>query len=248
MSDAYRPYPSVASRLWFAWVMLVYLVVSPIFWAVWMVALLIRPTVGVFWRWFRVYDRIVYFLCGFRIRAVREGASGDDVGPAVYVSNHQAMLDIPALALAIDAPFVFVARGSLRRVPLVGSVLDRSPCVFIDRNAPGGAQQALTESTERLRDGISVLFFPEGTRSFTGDLLPFRRGAFQVAMDADVPVVPVALGDTHHLLDERSRTARPGRLNVRIGPPMRAEPGETSEAFAARAQAEVQRLLTLARA
>ncbi|MEL6614236.1 MAG: lysophospholipid acyltransferase family protein [Bacteroidota bacterium] len=248
MPDASTTSLSVASRLWFAWTMLVYLVVSPVFWAIWMPVMILRPTVGVFWRWFRVYDRIVYALCGFRIRSVREGASGDKVGPAVYVSNHQAMMDIPALALAIDTPFVFVARGSLRKVPLVGSVLHRSPCVFIDRNAPGGAQEALTESTERLRDGISVLFFPEGTRSFTGELLPFRRGAFQVALDADVPVVPVALGDTHHLLDERSRTARPGRLEVRIGPPMYAEPGEAPEAFAARAQAEVQRLLALARA
>lgn len=246
MPDA--PAPSLASRLWFAWTMLVYLVVSPPFWAAWMLALWVRPTAGVFWRWFRVYDRVVYALCGFRLRTVREGASGAEVGPAVYVSNHQAMMDIPALALALDAPFVFVARASLRRVPLVGSVLHRSPCVFLDRSAPRGAESALAESAERLASGVSVLFFPEGTRSYDGALLPFRRGAFQVALDAGVPVVPVALGDTHHLLDERARAARPGRLEVRVGPPMHAAAGETPEAFAARAQEEVQRLLALARA
>ena len=226
--------------------MLVYLGVTLPMWVPWIVALRAWPTARTFWLWMRAWTRVVFRLCGFRVLSTREGASGAEVGPAVYVSNHQAMLDIPALTAGIDAPFVFVARGDLRRVPLVSGVLRHSRCVFLDRGVAGGAERAMEACTERLASGESVLFFPEGTRSFDGRVQRFRRGAFQLALLADVPVVPVALGGMHELLDERARAARPGDVRIRVGAPMHARPGETDREFAERAQAEVARLLARA--
>ncbi|OZC04181.1 lysophospholipid acyltransferase family protein [Rubricoccus marinus] len=239
------PPRSLASRLWFAWTMLVYVLFTPPYWVPWMLAMRLRPTARTFWRWFRGWDHVVFTLCGFRLRTVREGASGAEVGPAVYVANHQAMLDIPALILAMDAPFVFVARGSLRRVPLVAGILRQSRCVFLDRTA-SGTERALDESAERLGAGESVLFFPEGTRSFDGRLKSFYPSAFRLAIRAGVPIVPVALGGTHQLLDEKARTARPGLVHVRIGAPLHALPDENAGSLSARAHAEVERLLALA--
>ncbi len=225
--------------------MLVYLLVTPPLWVPWMASLRLWPTARTFWRWFRVWDRVVFTLCGFRLRSTREGASGEAVGPAVYVANHQAMLDIPALILAMDAPFVFVARGSLRRVPLVSGILRWSRCVFLDRTARG-TETALDESAERLAAGESVLFFPEGTRSFDGRLKRFYPSAFRLAIRAGVPIVPIALGGTHALLDEKARTARPGLVQVRIGAPIHALPDENAGSLSARAHDEVERLLALA--
>lgn len=221
--------------------MVVYVVITPIYWVPWMLALRLWPSAQTFCRWFTVYDWIVFALCGFRVRPSHE-ASGADVGPAIYVSNHQAMLDIPALILAVGTPFVFVARGNLRRVPLVAGILRSSGCVFLDRT-PRGVTESMRKCEERLGAGESVLFFPEGTRSFDGRLGSFYPGAFRLALDAGVPVVPVALGGSHRLLDERSRTAHPRVLHTRVGSPIHALPGESPEALSDRTRGEMLRLL-----
>ena len=206
-------------------------------WVPWILVLRARGTVGWFWGGMRLWTRILFGLCGFRLVSSREAPAP---GSVVYVSNHQAMLDIPALTLGIDSPFVFVARSRLRRVPFVGSALRFSPSVLLE---PGGGDEALAEAAERVSEGISVLIFPEGTRSFDGQVRRFKSGAFRLALGAGVPVVPVAIDGAHRLLDEKERTGRRGRIDIRVGAPMPALPGETDRQWAARARVEVKRLL-----
>lgn len=121
---------TAATRLWFAWTLLWYLLATPPLWVLWVVALRLWPTSRTFSGWLAAWARVVLGGCGFRIRGV---VAERPCGAVVYVANHQAMLDIPALALAIPAPFV--ARSELRRLPLVGSILSHSLCVFVDRRA-----------------------------------------------------------------------------------------------------------------
>ena len=219
--------------------MLTYVALLALAWGPWVLAMRARPTARTFWGGFRAWIRVVFGLNGFRVRA----AGAPPGGPVVYVSNHQTMLDIAVLVLGIGAPFVFVARASLRRVPLVGSVLARSRCVFLDRSSRAGVAAAMAASAERLAAGESVLFFPEGSRTFGGPTTRFYPGAFRLAQAAGVPVVPVALGGTQRLFDERRKAAAPGRVGVRLGAPLRARPGESADAFAARARAAVDVLL-----
>ncbi len=229
----------LAARLWLGWTLLWAALVSLVQVGPNLAALALWPTARTFWRWLRVWSRLVLGGAGIRVRA--EGAAAS--GPVVYVANHQSMLDIPVLTLAIGAPFVFVARAGLGRVPVVGAILRHSRCVLIDRRAPGGAEAGLAEAAERLAAGEAVLFFPEGTRSYGAGLGAFYPGAFRLAERAGVPVVPVAVDGAWRLVNEHQRTARPGRVRVRVGRPIPSRPGEGAGALAERAHDQVARLL-----
>ncbi|HEX9950995.1 MAG TPA: lysophospholipid acyltransferase family protein [Rubricoccaceae bacterium] len=238
------PAPPLAARLWFAWVLVANALVLLVLWVPGMLDLKLHRTARTLQRWARPWSWTALSLAGIRVETVLEpGAEATPTGPVVYVANHQAMADIPVLVLAIREPFLFVARVALARLPLIGSVLKASVCVFLDRSQPGGGEAALAEAEARLALGESVLFFPEGTRRYAGPPGPFFAGAFRLAARAGVPVVPVAIGGSHRLSNERERTARPGRVRVGIGAPLRPEPGETPEALAERARGHVARLL-----
>ncbi|MEM1056291.1 MAG: lysophospholipid acyltransferase family protein [Bacteroidota bacterium] len=229
----------LGAHFWYAWTMFVYLVMSILMWTPFRIALWLKPTARTFWLWLRAWSRAIFAAVGFRVAARHEAEVGEAV---VYVSNHQAAMDIPVLTIGLQQPFVFLARSELRRVPFVGGILHGSRCVLMDRSSGEGVARAMEESKERLQSGESVLFFPEGTRGYE-QMKPFRRGAFRLAMDAGVPVVPVAIDGSHRILNERQKVAAPGRVHVRVGAPMPALPGEDERQYADRAQAEVERLL-----
>ena len=248
----------LAARLWFGYVLLANALVLLVLWIPAMLDLRRSHTVRTFQRWARPWSQAALGLAGIRVETVLEPgagaqtagtqtagahAAGASAGPVVYVANHQAMADIPVLLVAIREPFLFVARVALARLPLVGPVLSASVCVFLDRSQPGGGEAALVAAEARLALGESVLFFPEGTRRYDGRLGPFYPGAFRLAQRAGVAVVPVAVGDTHALLDERRRTARPGRVAVRVGAPIPPGGAADAEALAAQARAAVAALL-----
>ncbi|MGB3545246.1 lysophospholipid acyltransferase family protein [Rubrivirga sp.] len=226
-----------AARVWFFWTLTWNVVVLATMWPAWILAMKLWPTSRTFWTWLRAWAWLVLTGCGFRV----EGAHDAPRGPVVYAANHQAMLDIPALALGIPAPFVFVARSELRRLPLVGSILAVSRCVFLDRRAPGGTDAALEAARERLEAGESVLLFPEGTRSYGRDLGRFYPGAFRLALEAGVSVVPVAIDGAYRLLDENGETAQPGRVTVKLGAPI--EPSGSALEVGRQVRAAVNGLL-----
>ena len=231
------PAPSLAARLWLGWTLVWAGLVSLVQIGPNLVALAVWPTARTFWRWLRAWSWLVLGGAGIRVDARGEAARG----PVVYVANHQSMLDIPVLTLAIGAPFVFVARAGLGRLPVVGAVLRRSRCVLVDRGAPGGAEAALDQAAARLAAGEAVLFFPEGTRSYGAELGAFYPGAFRLAVRAGVPVVPVAVDGAWRLVNEQARTARPGRVRVRVGRPI--SPGGDPDVLSERARDAIHQLL-----
>ncbi len=244
------PRPALAARLWFGWVLVANALVLLVLWIPAMLDLTRSHTVATFQRWARPWSGATLALIGVRTEttvapaaaALAAGAGG----PAVFVANHRAMLDIPVLLVGLDAPFLFVARAGLARLPLIGPVLRASVCVFLDRAQPGGGDAALDAAEARLSRGESVLFFPEGTRRAgdrAGELGPFYAGAFRLAQRTGVPVVPVALGDTSALVSERTYTARPGCVSVRVGAPIPADAAATPEAVADLARTAVARLM-----
>ncbi|WP_412067916.1 lysophospholipid acyltransferase family protein [Rubrivirga sp. IMCC43871] len=203
----------VASRLWFVWTMswtglFSILMILP-GWGHY----LLNPTTRRYWRWMRAWSWLGLGVGGIRVRST--GTPPD--GPVVYVANHQSMGDIPALLLGIPKPFLFVARASLKGRPLVSTVLTHSKCVYLDLKAPEGG---LAEAAARVAEGESVLFYPEGTRSFDGVPGRFLTGAFRLAIQAGVPIVPVAVQGSHEVLHESAFEARPGVITVRILEPL----------------------------
>lgn len=140
--------------------------------------------------------------------------------PCVLAINHQVALDIPAVGSAIPMPFGWVAKEELRRIPFLGQAIRSSPSVFIDRSHPKRSVETMKVAGQRIRDGVSVAIFPEGSRSHSAQLGPFKRGAFLLAIEAGVPVVPVTIVNGHELFNEKARVARPGVMRIEVGEPI----------------------------
>ncbi len=159
------------------------------------------------------------WMAGIRVSVT--GAENLPLGePCVLVANHQSALDITAVLGAIPIEFGFVAKSALSRQPLVGSVIGASPSVFVDGTQPRETIRSLQVAAERIRSGNSVLVFPEGERTWSINLNPFKKRAFVLAARANVPVVPVTLFNAHELLDERQKTVQSGVVRVRIDEPV----------------------------
>jgi 1-acyl-sn-glycerol-3-phosphate acyltransferase len=173
---------------------------------------------------------------GWRVRV--EGREHLPPGPAVLVANHQSASDILA-AMGLFHPFKFVAKASLFRTPMVGWLMRLMEYVAVVRNHPRALARMLEDCRRWLARGVPVLIYPEGTYAPTRQLLPFKRGAFQLAIEARVPVVPVVIEGTTQLLDGDGPWMGPrASVRVRVLPPVPVEAlGEDPERLAGRVRA-----------
>ncbi len=144
-------------------------------------------------------------------------------GPCVIIANHQSMADIVAV-MGLFHPFKFVSKASLFSVPLVGWMMRMARYIGVERGRHGSTRDMMEQCRGWLRRGMPVLLFPEGTYSSGGPLLPFKRGAFLLAMEEKVPLVPVALRGTAELIREDGpwMNAR-ARIQVEVLPPVMPE-------------------------
>jgi 1-acyl-sn-glycerol-3-phosphate acyltransferase len=160
------------------------------------------------------------------VRASTEGLENLRApGPFVLAANHCSYADIPVLMAVLPLDFVFVAKKEVRSYPLVGAFMRKAGHLTVDRE---DAQQGLADAgvvARVLESGRSVLFFPEGTFSAAAGLRPFRLGAFKLAVDAGVSVIPIALRGTRHVLRGERLVPRPGPVSLWVGAPI-APPGE----------------------
>jgi len=140
--------------------------------------------------------------------------------PVVYASNHTSMFDIWALSATLPGSTRFVAKQELGRVPLVGVAMQRAGHVLIDRFNRARAFEAYDKAAQVIRSGISAIVFPEGTRSRTGDLLPFKRAPFGLAITAGVPVVPVYVHGTFRIMPKGSIRLRSMPIRIEVGDPI----------------------------
>ena len=155
---------------------------------------------------------------GVRIDRVVDPAVGK--GPYVIVANHSSMLDIPAAGAAIPLTFHFVSRPFFFKVPFLGWGMFFARNISLDPKKPKSATKILETLHTRFENGISVLLYPEGTRSPDGTVKRYKRGPFLTAVQDGVPILPVYLGGTAALLPKKSLWPRPGRIGVMIGAPV----------------------------
>jgi 1-acyl-sn-glycerol-3-phosphate acyltransferase len=141
--------------------------------------------------------------------------------PVVYASNHSSMFDIWALASALPGSIRFVAKQELTRIPVFGRAMLAAGHVAIDRGSRKRAMEAYARAASVIRDlGVSTVVFPEGTRSRTGELLPFKNAPFGLAIAAQVPLVPVYVHDTFRILPKGAWRLRPMPIRISIGEPI----------------------------
>ena len=118
----------------------------------------------------------------------------------ILVSNHQSLFDIMAL-FSVNRHFKWVAKDSLFRIPLMGWAMSCVHYIKLERGRHGSIRDTYAQAKRWLEEGVSVFFFPEGTRSRTGELGPFKNGAFKLALETGIPVVPIAISGTRDLLE-----------------------------------------------
>lgn len=182
-------------------------------------------------------------VAGIRYRVVgREQVPNRSV---VFCSNHESNVDPPVLFMGLHPQLHVLYKAELHKVPLMGTVFDVGGFVAVDRGNREKALASIGEGARSIRAGNSFLIFPEGTRSRTGELLPFKKGGFMMAIEAQCPIVPVAVRGGRAAMRAGSAFIRPVHVSVRIGTPIPTEglTVDDRDDLIRRVRAEVQRLL-----
>jgi len=140
----------------------------------------------------------------------------------VFMPNHQSMCDPPAL-MGILPPVLVLLKRSLFRIPALGPAMRMRGFVPIEREHRERAMQAVEEAVSKLRAGHSFLVYPEGTRSPDGRLLPFKRGAFLMAMRAQAPIVPISVSGAYKIMRKGEMSLHPGTVRITFHDPVPTE-------------------------
>ena len=148
----------------------------------------------------------------------------DNVDPKqsyVFVANHQSFLDVFAVYGWLPNNFKWLMKKEIRRVPFVGTACAVAGHIFVDRSNPRAALQSMEKVKKELVDGISTVIFPEGTRTKTGEIGRFKQGAFKIAMDMELPVVPITLNGFYKAMPSGQPFANPfSHLSLHIDKPI----------------------------
>ena len=140
--------------------------------------------------------------------------------PAVFIFNHQSGIDAPLLGKMLRRDFTGVGKMEIRKNPIVGPVFSAAGMVFIDRANHEDAIKALAPTVEALRQGLSLVMSPEGTRSTGGELGPFKKGAFHIAMQAGVPIIPIVFRNARDALPKGALIVRSAVVEAVVLPPV----------------------------
>jgi 1-acyl-sn-glycerol-3-phosphate acyltransferase len=215
--------------------------------------LLAAPFMGgrrAFWTIAPLWARVIFRLCAEdptiigwddlpeAIRAERE--------PVIFMSNHESNLDPPVLISAIPIPAVYLAKKEIKWMFPVGWAAAMAGTIFIDRSNRERAINSLHQAAAEIRGGKSVVIFPEGTRTRTGELLQFKKGGFVMAEEAGVQIVPLASVGGRFMLPPGAVHLQPGRYVVAFGAPVDPKGFPTRDALIAEVRGRITDLRDLA--
>lgn len=167
----------------------------------------------------KLWGRAALFIAGVKVEV--EGADRIPAGvPVIFMGNHQSNFDIPTLYAGLPHHFSWIAKIELFRIPLFGYAMKRAGYLPLDRSDGRRALKTMETAAEKIRNGVSVIVFPEGTRSMDGKLIPFKRGGFLLAAKAGVPIVPFTINGTARVNPPKSREIHPGIVSIRFSDPI----------------------------
>jgi 1-acyl-sn-glycerol-3-phosphate acyltransferase len=167
----------------------------------------------------RWWARGVLAAAGVKVR-VRMHATLDPKQSYVVMPNHLSMVDIWAVFVAVPVPLRFIAKKQLGWIPIFGWAMRAGRFIFIDRQNASAARRSIEEAAKKIHDGVSVVIFPEGTRSRDGRLGPFKKGAFHLAINSGAQVVPVAIRGSREIMARGSALIHGGVVDIELGAPI----------------------------
>ena len=168
---------------------------------------------------------------------------GDNLDPRqsyIVVANHLSLMDIPILYGWVKLDLKWVMKKELRKVPMIGGGCALLGHIFLDRANHQESLRELERFKARMEPGTSVMFFPEGTRSRDGQLKGFKMGAFRMAQDLDIPILPITIKGADAILTPDGMDLHPGRAEMIIHPAIGVEQVRSAEAEALRDQSHAQ--------
>jgi 1-acyl-sn-glycerol-3-phosphate acyltransferase len=165
--------------------------------------------------------------------------------PQVFAANHASAMDVPVLYMQLPVQFRIAANKNLFDYPFMGWHLRRSGQIAIDRTSMISTVKSFVRSVPGLRRNMNVLIFPEGRRSLDGNVQPFFRGAFYLAVKAQVPIVPLAIIGTYEMLPMNTYHIMPRRIELRVGEPIPTAglKSQDVESLSVRVKDEIEKML-----
>jgi len=141
-------------------------------------------------------------------------------GPCLFVGNHQSDFDIPVILANMNRLTGAVAKEDMKKIPILSYWMKQIHCVFMDRKNPREALKSMAEGTENLKNGYSMLIFPEGTRSRSNNMGEFKKGSMRLAIKAGVPIVPITVYDTYKVMEGNKGKIKKANAKLIIDKPI----------------------------
>jgi len=171
----------------------------------------------------RLWGRVA--LLANRVKVQVEGLENiRGKGPFIFMSNHQGSYDIFVLLGHLPFQFKWLVKKELFSIPFFGWAMSAAGYISLNRQGTRETVEAMNEAAQKIREGMSVVIFPEGSRSPDGSIQPFKKGGFSLAMKAKVPIVPISLAGSREIMPKDRLTTSSGEIRIRIGDPIETEP------------------------
>ena len=138
----------------------------------------------------------------------------------LFLANHQSYCDPPALFVSIPRNVRLILKKELRKLPLLGLIMEMGGFVFIDRKDRVQSVSGMKQAVRQLQQGHSFLIYPEGTRTRTGELGPFKKGPFIMAIESGTPIVPISVKGSYEIMPPNRFSVKPGTVVVTFHPPI----------------------------
>ena len=225
-------------------------------WGILIISTVILGTVAVFFSLFdssgnlphlvaRLWGKIQLATTGTTVK-VQGLENIDPIKSYILVANHQSNFDIFAFLGYLPIQFRWIAKAELFRAPFMGWAMSRIGYIAIDRESPKKAYRSMLQAAEKVKKGFSVLIFPEGTRSPDGNLQPFKKGLFLIALKSQAPILPITICGTAKIMPKGAWRVHPGRVQIIIDPPLETAgvPPQKEEELSARVRSILMQHLT----
>ncbi|UCC66602.1 MAG: 1-acyl-sn-glycerol-3-phosphate acyltransferase [Deltaproteobacteria bacterium] len=167
----------------------------------------------------RLWGWLILLANGVKVR-VRGLGNIESKRPYIYMCNHLGSFDIFALLAYLPVQFRWLAKVELFRIPILGWAMSTAGYISLDRSERKRAYRSIEIAAQKIREGTSVIIFPEGSRSLDGTLQPFMKGGFTLAIKAGVPIVPTTIDGTWEIMPRDSLRIRKGEIGIVIDRPI----------------------------